>query len=181
MPVHDILHRVWCFWYQYIDTIAVSYQEWGVRNGQTYMFWWKLKDSALGVTKQENAAKMKQMLEALNGNVPGLVKLEVGIDFSATDVSGISSCIRNFRIARRSMHISPSEHQKCVCVRQGSGERTPTGRLRRLACARHVSDRVTLLQRHAELDAQVWTSATYPPAESGVKHIVLTAKSMFRA
>lgn len=76
---------------------------------------WKLKDSALGVTKQENAAKMKQMLEALNGIVPGLVKLEVGIDFSASEASGDIVLYSEFpdRAALDAYQAHP-EHQKCV-------------------------------------------------------------------
>ena len=42
---------------------------------------WKLKENALGRTKAENASIMKQKLEALNGKVPGLLPLEVGIDY----------------------------------------------------------------------------------------------------
>jgi len=45
---------------------------------------WKLKDSAHGKTKAENAAHIKQMLEALNGKIAGMTKLEVGVDFSGT-------------------------------------------------------------------------------------------------
>jgi hypothetical protein len=46
---------------------------------------WTLKDNAAGADKKANAAKMKQLLEELNGLVPVLKKLEVGIDvFAAT-------------------------------------------------------------------------------------------------
>jgi hypothetical protein len=48
---------------------------------------WKLKDKAHGKTKLENAQAIKQMLEGLLGKIPGLVKIEVGIDFSGTDQS----------------------------------------------------------------------------------------------
>ena len=40
---------------------------------------WKLKDLAEGASKADNARKMKEMLEALEGTVPGMKKLEVGI------------------------------------------------------------------------------------------------------
>lgn len=46
-----------------------------------------LKENAEGNSKAINAQKAKQMLEALNGKIPGLIKLEVGIDFSRTDSS----------------------------------------------------------------------------------------------
>ena len=48
---------------------------------------WRLKEQAEGGSKWENARKAKSMLEGLNGKIPGLVKLEVGLDFSRTDSS----------------------------------------------------------------------------------------------
>jgi quinol monooxygenase YgiN len=41
---------------------------------------WKLKDHAEGNDKQTNAALVKEMLDALDNLVPGMMKLEVGID-----------------------------------------------------------------------------------------------------
>lgn len=41
---------------------------------------WRL-DEAAG-DKTANALKLKQLLEGLNGRIPGLLRLEVGIDFS---------------------------------------------------------------------------------------------------
>jgi hypothetical protein len=43
---------------------------------------WNLKDNALGDTKKNNALQMKEKLEALNGVIPGLLHLEVGLDFT---------------------------------------------------------------------------------------------------
>jgi len=48
---------------------------------------WRLKDSAHGNDKATNARLIKQMLEALRGKIPGMLKIEVGIDYSATDQS----------------------------------------------------------------------------------------------
>jgi Stress responsive A/B Barrel Domain len=48
---------------------------------------WKLKTEAEGASKAANAKLVKQKLEALNGQIPGMIKLEVGIDFSQTDAS----------------------------------------------------------------------------------------------
>ncbi|HNX26425.1 MAG TPA: Dabb family protein [Phycisphaerae bacterium] len=48
---------------------------------------WKLKQTADGSTAVENAQIMKERLEALNGRIPGMKKLEVGIDFSRTQAS----------------------------------------------------------------------------------------------
>ncbi|MBI3897672.1 MAG: Dabb family protein [Gammaproteobacteria bacterium] len=49
---------------------------------------WRLKESAQGNDKATNAKLIKEKLEALHGKIPGMLKLEVGIDFSATDMSG---------------------------------------------------------------------------------------------
>ncbi len=45
---------------------------------------WKLKDEAHGLSKAEVALKIKEILEELQGQIPGLLKIEVGIDFSQT-------------------------------------------------------------------------------------------------
>ena len=49
---------------------------------------WRLLDEAEGNDKAFNAQKAKELLEALNGQIPGLIKLEVGKDFSNGEVSG---------------------------------------------------------------------------------------------
>jgi hypothetical protein len=46
-----------------------------------HLVFWKLKEKALGNDKQTNAALIKEKLEALNGRMPGMIKLEVGVDF----------------------------------------------------------------------------------------------------
>lgn len=48
---------------------------------------WRLKTSAHGNDKATNARLIKQRLEALNGKIPGLLRLEVGIDFVAAEDS----------------------------------------------------------------------------------------------
>jgi hypothetical protein len=48
---------------------------------------WRLKEAAHGNSKPTNAQLVKEKLEALNGRIPGLLKLEVGIDFAHGDVS----------------------------------------------------------------------------------------------
>lgn len=48
---------------------------------------WRLKDSAHGNDKLTNARLIKQKLEALRGQIPGLLRIEVGTDWSATDQS----------------------------------------------------------------------------------------------
>jgi len=43
---------------------------------------WRLKETAHCNTKEKNAVIIKEKLEALNGKIPGMIKLEVGINFS---------------------------------------------------------------------------------------------------
>lgn len=46
---------------------------------------WKLKDFAEGRNKAENMQIMKNRLEALNGKIPGLEKLEVGFNIDPSE------------------------------------------------------------------------------------------------
>ena len=48
---------------------------------------WRLKDHAEGHDKATNAQLMKSKLEALRGQIDGVLAIEVGIDLSATDAS----------------------------------------------------------------------------------------------
>ena len=48
---------------------------------------WRLKESAHGQDQATNARGIKARLEALQGVVPGLLKIEVGLDFSRTTAS----------------------------------------------------------------------------------------------
>lgn len=52
-----------------------------------HVVFWKLKKSAQGKSKAENAQLMKDKLEALVGKIPGLLALEVGVDFSQSGSS----------------------------------------------------------------------------------------------
>jgi stress responsive alpha/beta barrel protein len=47
----------------------------------------RLKDQAHGNSKAQNITIIKAKLEALRGVIPGLLRLDVGVDFSATDTS----------------------------------------------------------------------------------------------
>ena len=46
---------------------------------------WRLRASAEGADRAENAVRMKQMLEALPAKIPEIGKLEVGIDMGRTE------------------------------------------------------------------------------------------------
>lgn len=41
---------------------------------------WTLHERAEGASGAQNAQKAKELLESLNGKIPGMLKLEVGID-----------------------------------------------------------------------------------------------------
>lgn len=45
---------------------------------------WRLKQTP---NKAANAVRIKQLLEGLRDKIPGLLKIEVGIDFSASEAS----------------------------------------------------------------------------------------------
>lgn len=45
-----------------------------------HLVFWKLKPSALGRDSRENALEIKSKLESLNGRIPSLLHLEVGLD-----------------------------------------------------------------------------------------------------
>jgi hypothetical protein len=51
-----------------------------------HIVFWKLNGTT-AEQRRTQALEIKKALEALNGRIPGLLKLEVGIDFSATDES----------------------------------------------------------------------------------------------
>lgn len=55
-----------------------------------HIVFWKLKEEALGNTKQQNAQQLKQRLEALRGQVDGMKHLEVGINFNP---NGFDLCL----------------------------------------------------------------------------------------
>ena len=46
---------------------------------------WRLHDEVDGIGKIEAAATIKRELEALNGKIPGLLHIEVGIDFDRSE------------------------------------------------------------------------------------------------
>jgi hypothetical protein len=52
-----------------------------------HLVFWRLKPEARGQTAAENARDIKERLEGLRGRIPGMLKIEVGLDFSRTDDS----------------------------------------------------------------------------------------------
>jgi hypothetical protein len=48
---------------------------------------WKLKEEADGFTKEQNAQRIKQKLEALAGKIPEIKAIEVGINFNEAEAA----------------------------------------------------------------------------------------------
>ena len=52
-----------------------------------HIVFWKLKEEACGNDKATNAKLIKEKLEALNGEIEGLLIAEVGINFESSDMA----------------------------------------------------------------------------------------------
>ena len=76
--------------------------------GIRHIVMWRL-NGATPDAKREQALAIKVALEALNGNIPGLRHLEVGIDLSAEDSSADVVMVSDFddRAALESYHSHP--------------------------------------------------------------------------
>jgi hypothetical protein len=79
----------------------------------THIVLWRLKEVAEGSTKQENAVKVKAMLENLHGKIPGMLKLEVGMNIGENNTASDISLYTEFgsRDALDAYQIHP-EHMK---------------------------------------------------------------------
>lgn len=76
---------------------------------------WTLKEEVEGVVAKENAAKMKTMLEALNGRIEGLKHLEVSYDIvDASPECHIVLCSEHDDVDALNFYQSHPEHQACV-------------------------------------------------------------------
>jgi hypothetical protein len=78
-----------------------------------HIVFWRLKDSALGATKEQNARRLKDELEALRETVPGIHHLEVGIDFERSEAAWDVALYSEFetRAHLEAYQIDP-EHEK---------------------------------------------------------------------
>jgi hypothetical protein len=52
-----------------------------------HIVFWKLKEEANGNDKATNALLIKEKLEALKGQIEGLLKIEVGVNFENSEMS----------------------------------------------------------------------------------------------
>jgi len=62
---------------------------------------WKLKDFAEGCSREENAIKIKAMLEALRGRIEQVTYLEVGINTNSSDMAYDAVLVSEFENAQR--------------------------------------------------------------------------------
>jgi len=58
---------------------------------------WTLKEHARDQSRWDNARQAKSLLESLNGKIPGLLQLQVGIDLSRTESSADLVLISEFQ------------------------------------------------------------------------------------
>ena len=52
-----------------------------------HIVFWKLKAYAEGASRDENVRRMKAVLEGMRGKIPGMRRVEVGIDFERSEAA----------------------------------------------------------------------------------------------
>ncbi|BAN34002.1 stress responsive alpha-beta barrel domain-containing protein [Sulfuricella denitrificans skB26] len=84
---------------------------------------WRLREEA--GDKTANAQELKRQLEGLNGRIPGLIKLEVGIDFSQEGESSDVVLYSEFEsnAALQAYQIHPAHNEVVPFVKSVRGER----------------------------------------------------------
>ena len=90
-----------------------------------HLVFWRLKDHAHGNDRATNARLIKQKLESLRGRIPGLLSIEVGIDFVAGDASSHLALVSEFasKEALAGYQVHP-EHKAIVAfVAEAAAER----------------------------------------------------------
>jgi len=81
---------------------------------------WRLKDQAQGQDRHGNALLIKQRLESLSGKIPGLNKIEVGIDISTTpESSDLALCCEFADQAALKGYEQNPQHQSLLSFVQG--------------------------------------------------------------
>ena len=61
-----------------------------------HIVFWRLKDFAEGSTKRENILKVQTMLEEMREKIPGMLKLEVGLNFESSEAASDISLYTEF-------------------------------------------------------------------------------------
>ncbi|SIP88696.1 Stress responsive A/B Barrel Domain [Alkalispirochaeta americana] len=80
-----------------------------------HLVFWKLKPRAAGRRAAENAREIQKRIEALQGRIPGLLRIEAGVDTSRTGASADLALYSEFsdQAALEAYQIHP-EHQAVV-------------------------------------------------------------------
>jgi quinol monooxygenase YgiN len=86
---------------------------------------WKLKPEAHGRSAAENARAIKEKLEGLRGRVPGMLRIEVGIDFSRTESSSDVALYSEFesRAALDAYQVHPEHKAVMPFILEARSER----------------------------------------------------------
>jgi quinol monooxygenase YgiN len=86
---------------------------------------WKLKPEAHGRSAAENARAIKEKLEGLRGRVPGMLRIEVGIDFSRTENSSDVALYSEFesRAALDAYQVHPEHKAVMPFILEARSER----------------------------------------------------------
>lgn len=75
---------------------------------------WKLAESAEGAVKQENAQKMKVMLESLGKKIPEVRTIEVGINCNRGETWDVALFAAFDSMAELMIYQNHPEHKSCV-------------------------------------------------------------------
>jgi quinol monooxygenase YgiN len=86
---------------------------------------WRLKPEAHGQRAADNARAIKDKLEALRGAVPGLLRLEVGIDFERSDAAADIALYSEFesRAALQAYQVHPAHKAVMPFIAEARSER----------------------------------------------------------
>ncbi|MEI6757341.1 MAG: Dabb family protein [Chlorobium sp.] len=86
---------------------------------------WRLKDAAHGNDSNTNASLIKEKLEALRGRIPGMMVVEVGVDFSRSESSGDVVLYSEFldRKALEAYQVNPEHEALKPFIGEASRER----------------------------------------------------------
>jgi Stress responsive A/B Barrel Domain len=78
-----------------------------------HIVFWRLKDFAESASKEQNARRVKALFEQMRGKIPGMLRLEVGINFESSSAASDIVLYTEFesREALNSYQVHP-EHMK---------------------------------------------------------------------
>ena len=90
-----------------------------------HIVFWRLHERANGRSKRENALEMKQRFEALRPLMPGLRRLDVGVDFAGTEQSSDVALYTEFesREALDAYQVHPAHKEVAAFIADLRSER----------------------------------------------------------